>query len=36
MKALSNIFTVVIELGYIPTKWQTSDVLIIDKPGKTD
>jgi hypothetical protein len=34
--ALSNIFTAVIELGYVPTRWRTSDVIFIDKPGKTD
>jgi hypothetical protein len=36
VEALSNIFTAVIELGYVPTRWRTSDVIFIDKPGKTD
>jgi hypothetical protein len=36
VEALSNIFTAVIELGYVPTRWRASDVIFIDKPGKTD
>jgi hypothetical protein len=26
----------IIELGYVPTRWRTSDVIFIDKPSKTD
>jgi hypothetical protein len=33
VEALSNIFTAVIELGYVPTRWRT---FFLDKPGKTD
>jgi hypothetical protein len=33
---LSNIFTAVVQLGYVPARWRTSDVIFIDKPGKTD
>jgi hypothetical protein len=33
---LSNIFTAVIQLGYVTARWRTSDVIFIDKPGKTD
>jgi hypothetical protein len=36
VEALSDIFTAVTELGYVPTRWRTSDVIFIDKPGKTD
>ena len=36
VEALSNIFTAVMELGYVPARWRTSDVIFIDKPGKTD
>jgi hypothetical protein len=36
VEALSNIFTAVIRLGYVPTRWRASDVIFIDKPGKTD
>jgi hypothetical protein len=34
VEALSSIFTAVIELGYIPARWRTSDVILIDNPGK--
>jgi hypothetical protein len=36
VEALSNIFTAVIQLGYVPARWRTSDIIFIDKPGKTD
>jgi hypothetical protein len=36
VEARSHIFTAVIELGYVPARWRTSDVIFIDKPGKTD
>jgi hypothetical protein len=36
VEALSNIFTAVMELGYVPTRWRTSDVIFINKLGKTD
>jgi hypothetical protein len=36
MGALSSIFTALFELGYVPARWQTSDAIFIDKPGKTD
>jgi hypothetical protein len=36
VEALSNIFTAVIQLGYVPARWRTSDVIFFDKPGKTD
>jgi hypothetical protein len=36
VEALSNIFTALIELGYVPARWQTSYVIFIDQPGKTD
>jgi hypothetical protein len=36
VEALSKIFTAVIQLGNVPARWRTSDVIFIDKPGKTD
>jgi hypothetical protein len=36
VEALSNIFTAVIQLGYVPARWRRSDVIFIDKQGKTD
>jgi hypothetical protein len=36
VEALSNIFTAAIQLGYVPARWRISDVIFIDKPGKTD
>jgi hypothetical protein len=36
VEALSSIFTAVIKLGYVPSRWRTSDVIFNDKPGKTD
>jgi hypothetical protein len=36
VEALSNIFTAVIQLRYVPARWRTSDVIFIDKPGKPD
>jgi hypothetical protein len=36
VEALNNIFTALIELGYVPARWRSSDVIFIYKPGKTD
>jgi hypothetical protein len=36
VEALSSIFTTVIELGYVPSRGKTWDVIFIHKPGKTD